>query len=59
MGKVKRARLNRHRVGRFTATTDGGSFDVSLVDADGRPTGYLARVTVSYIGFDEDEANHK
>ena len=59
IGKAKWTRLNRHRCARLAKSYEGGSFDVSLVDDDGRPTGYIARVTVSYVGFDEDEANRR
>jgi hypothetical protein len=59
MGKTKRARLDRHRVGNRVKAADGGHFDVSLVDEDGKPTGYIARVTVSYVGFDAEEANRR
>lgn len=57
MGKAEWNRLDRHRVTRLTKEYEGGHFDVSLVDDEGHPTGYIARVRVSYVGFDEDEAN--
>lgn len=59
MGKAKWARLNRHRVSRLVKDREGGHFDVSLVDDEGQPTGYIARVTISYVGFDAAEANRR
>lgn len=59
IGKAKWTRLNRNRVSRLVKAPEGGHFDVSLVDDDGRSTGYVARVTVSYVGFDAEEANRR
>lgn len=56
--KARAVRLNRHRVGRLSKGLGaGGSFEVLLVDDEGQPTGYIAKVTVSYSRFDEVEAN--
>lgn len=57
MGKAKRTRLNRHRVGKLHKRPAGGSFAVLLMDDEGKATGYIARVTVTYEGFDADAAN--
>jgi hypothetical protein len=53
------ARLHRNRVSRLVKDHEGGHFDVSIADDEGHPTGYIARVTVSYLGFDSEEANRK
>jgi hypothetical protein len=59
VAKARRDRLNRHRVERLRKSATGGSFRVSLVDDEGRPTGVIARVTVAYDSFDADEANRR
>lgn len=57
VSKARRERLNRNRVSRLWKVGAGGSFEVMLVDDEGRDTGYIARVAVTYSRFDADAAN--
>lgn len=56
VSKARSERLRRHRVGNHVKRGAGGSFDVLLADADGRESGFIARVTVTYDRFDADAA---
>lgn len=59
VSKARRERLNRHRVSRLPKdrASAGGTFEVLIVDEDGKPTGFIARVQVSYSRFAADEVN--
>jgi hypothetical protein len=57
LAKARRLRLNRQRVGRLLKQAGEGHFEVLLVDEDGYPTGFIAKVSVTYSRFDEAEAN--
>ena len=57
VAKARRERLNRNRVAKLVPRGAGGSFEVMLVDDEGRDTGYIAKVTVTYSRYDQDAAN--